>query len=66
MRHIYQDWIINTYEVEHYNYGRGFKAEVYIAKTNGTKANIRTFGVYDGTIKTHKQMLEYTKNLLDK
>lgn len=63
IRH-YDDWTIEVVELEHPNFGRGFRATAYIAKTDGTKANIREFSRFDG-IKTHKQMLEYTQKLLE-
>lgn len=64
MRRNFNDWTIDVTEVAHWDYGRGFHATAYIAKTDGTKANIREFYRYDG-IKTHKQMLEYTQKLLE-
>lgn len=60
----YGDWTIDVVAVDHWSYGRGFRATAYIAKTDGTKADIREFYRYDG-IKTHKQMLEYTQRLLE-
>lgn len=60
----YKDWIIEVNALEHWSFGRGFHATAYIAKTDGTKANIREFCRYDG-IKNQKEMLEYTQKLLE-
>lgn len=57
------DWTIQVQEIDHWSFGRGFRAIAYIAKTDGTKSNIREFARYDG-IKNQKQMLEYTQKLL--
>lgn len=61
----YKDWTIEVFECEHPNFGRGFTANAYVAKTNGLKANIHTFGRFDNIIKTKKAMYEYVKNALD-
>lgn len=58
------DWTITTTVIEHWSYGRGFRATAYIAKTDGTKSNIREFSRFDG-IKNHKEMIEYTQKLLE-
>ena len=60
----YKDWTIETTVIEHWGYGRGFCATAYIAKTDGTKTNIREFARYDG-IKNQKEMIEYTQKLLE-
>lgn len=60
----YGDWTIDVVEIVHPNFGRGFRATAFIAKTDGTKANIHEIGCYDCNIKTHTQMLEYTQKLL--
>ena len=60
----YKDWTIDIIVVEHWSFGRGFRAQAYIPKTDGTKANIREFYRYDG-IKNQKEMLEYTQKLLE-
>lgn len=60
----YKDWTIDVQVIDHWSFGRGFRAIAYISKTDGTKSNIREFARYDG-IKTHKQMLEYTQELLE-
>ena len=60
----YGDWTIDVQEIEDRDFGRGFRATAYIAKTDGTKACIREFCRYDG-IKNQKQMLEYTQKLLE-
>lgn len=61
-RHI-EDWTIEVTEIDHWAYGRGFRSTAYIAKTDGTKSDIREFHRYGG-IKNQKQMLEYTQKLL--
>lgn len=58
------DWTIDVQEIDHWCFGRGFRATAYISKTDGTKKNIREFCRFDG-IKNHKQMLEYTQKLLE-
>lgn len=60
----FEDWTIEVTAVDHWAYGRGFHSVAYIAKTDGTKSDIREFYRYDG-IKTHKAMLEYTQKLLE-
>lgn len=65
MRVHHKDWTIEVMAVDHWTYGRGFHSVAYIAKTDGTKSDIREFYRYDG-IKTHKAMLEYTQKLLEK
>ena len=57
------DWTIVVVELEHPNFGRGFRATAYVAKNNGLKADVREFSRFDG-IKSHKGMLDYTKKLL--
>lgn len=65
MRRIYEDWTIDVVEIVHPNYGRGFRATAFIAKTDGTKANIHEIGCYGCNIKTYTQMFEHTKKLLE-
>lgn len=60
----YKDWTIEVTEIIHPHFGRGFRSTAFIAKTDGTKANIREFGEYD-RVKSHKAMVEYTQKLLD-
>lgn len=64
MRRHYGDWVIDVVEIEHPNYGRGFRADFYIPKTDGTKEMIREFGDYTGRIKTHQQMMEIVKQII--
>lgn len=59
----FEDWTIEVTEIDHWAYGRGFRSTAYIAKTDGTKSDIREFSRYGG-IKNQKQMLEYTQKLL--
>lgn len=60
----YKDWTIEVNALDHWSFGRGFHATAYIAKTDGTKADIREFYRYD-RIKNQKEMLEYTQKLLE-
>lgn len=60
----YKDWTIDITVVEHWDFGRGFRAMAYIGKTDGTKADIREFCRYSG-IKNQKEMIEYVQKLLD-
>lgn len=57
------DWTIDVQEIDHWSFGRGFRATAYVTKTDGTKSNIREFARYDG-IKNQKQMMEYVQKLL--
>ena len=42
----YKDYTIRVNEIDHPNYGMGYRAEMFIAKNDGLKANIIAFEIY--------------------
>ena len=66
MKRLFNDWTVNVESVETDDYGKGFVATAYIAKLDGTKACVHTFGCYgDKRITTHTDMYNYVKHILD-
>ena len=60
----YKDYTIKVNEIEHPNYGRGFRAEFYIAKNSGLKANVKAYETYDRN-KKHGQVVEEVQKIID-
>ena len=46
-------------------YGNGFRATIYIPKTDGTKADVRELSVFGKRFKTHKHVVDYAKKIID-
>ena len=61
----YKDYKICTNLLCHPMYGNGFRATIYIPKTDGTKADVRELSVFGKRFKTHKHVVDYAKKIID-
>lgn len=65
VRRLFREWTVNIRRYDHPDYGPGFQALAYIARLDGTKTDVRTYGRYHKSVKTHEDMFDYVRKMLD-
>lgn len=59
----YKDYTIRINEIEHPIFGRGYTAEIFVPKNDGTKANVMVFQDYNK--KKPGEVMAFCQRLLD-